>query len=66
MCASFSDFTGDSVIWLTYQLKDTQAETVAIDISETSLKVAQARAKVRNLTNIKWVNGSLLDVTAGR
>jgi len=55
--------TGDSVIWLAYQLRDTQAEIVAVDISEASLAIAQARAKVRNLTNIQWVNGSLLDVS---
>lgn len=54
--------TGDSAIWLGYQLRDTPAEVVAIDISQASLEVAQARAKVRGLTNIKWVHGSLLEV----
>lgn len=54
--------TGDSAIWLGHQLKDTPAEVVAIDISQASLEVAQARAKVRGLTNIKWVHGSLLEV----
>lgn len=56
--------TGDSVIWLGHQLKDTPAEVVAIDISQASLEVAQARAKVRGLTNIKWVHGSLLEVNS--
>ena len=55
--------TGDSVIWLAHQLKDTSAEIVAIDISEASLEVAKTRAKVRNLTNIRWIHGSLLDLS---
>jgi tetratricopeptide (TPR) repeat protein/ubiquinone/menaquinone biosynthesis C-methylase UbiE len=55
--------TGDSVIWLAYQLRDTQAEIVAIDLSGASLEIAQARAKIRGLTNIQWVNGSLLDIS---
>lgn len=54
--------TGDSAIWLGYQLKNTPAEVIAIDISQASLEVAQARAKVRGLTNIRWVHGSLLEV----
>ena len=54
--------TGDSVIWLAYQLRDTQAEIVAIDLSAASLEVAQARARIRGLTNIHWINGSLLDM----
>lgn len=56
--------TGDSAIWLAHQLKGTVAEIVAIDISQASLEVAQARAKVRGLTNIKWVHGSLLEASA--
>jgi len=56
--------TGDSVIWLASQLRDTPAEIVAIDISVASLEVAQSRAKVRNLTNISWIHGSLLDVAS--
>jgi 2-polyprenyl-3-methyl-5-hydroxy-6-metoxy-1,4-benzoquinol methylase len=56
--------TGDSVIWLAHQLQGTPAEIVAIDMSGASLAVAQARAKVRQLTNIRWINGSLLDVAS--
>lgn len=56
--------TGDSAIWLGYQLKGTPAEVVAIDISQASLDVAQARARVRGLTNIRWVHGSLLEVNS--
>lgn len=56
--------TGDSAIWLAHQLRDTPAEVVAVDISQASLAVAQARAQVRKLTNVKWVHGSLLDVAS--
>lgn len=56
--------TGDSAIWLGHQLKDTAAEIVAIDISQASLEIAQARAKVRGLRNIKWVHGSLLEASS--
>lgn len=56
--------TGDSPIWLGHQLRNTPAEVVAVDLSQASLAVAQARAKVRGLTNIKWVHGSLLDVAS--
>ena len=56
--------TGDSAIWLGYQLKGTPAEVVAVDISQASIEVAQARAKVRGLTSIRWVHGSLLEVNS--
>ncbi len=56
--------TGDSAIWLGHQLKGTPAEVIAIDISRASLEVAQARAKVRGLTNIRWVHGSLLEASS--
>ena len=54
--------TGDSVVWLAHQLRGTPAEIVALDLSEASLAVARARAEIRGLTNIRWVQGSLLDV----
>ena len=53
--------TGDSVIWLAHQLQGSPAEIVALDMSSASLEVAQARAEVRKLANIRWVNASLLD-----
>jgi len=56
--------TGDSAVWLGWQLKDTRAEIVALDLSEASLDVARARAKARGLGTIRWVHGSLLDVAA--
>lgn len=53
--------TGDSVIWLAHQLQDSPAEIVALDMSSASLEIARARAEVRKLANIRWVNASLLD-----
>ncbi len=54
--------TGDCVIHLAEQLKDTGAEIVALDISQKSIDVAKKRAQVRGLKNIKFVCGSLMDL----
>lgn len=54
--------TGDAVITLAEQLRDTNAEVVYVDMSEASMKVAQARAKIRGLTNITWIRDSLLNI----
>lgn len=54
--------TGDSTIMLAEQLREFGSEIVHLDISETSIKVAQERARIRGLGNITWVHGSLLDV----
>lgn len=56
--------TGDAAIMLGQQLKDAgaAAEIVYLDQSSASRAVAEARAKTRNLTNIKFVSGSLLDL----
>jgi 2-polyprenyl-3-methyl-5-hydroxy-6-metoxy-1,4-benzoquinol methylase len=54
--------TGDCVIHLAEQLKDTKAEIVALDISQKSIDVAKKRAEVRGLKNIKFVCGSLMDL----
>lgn len=54
--------TGDSVIMLAEQLKDTDGEVVYVDISQSSMAIAKARAEVRGLTNITWHHGSLLDL----
>jgi SAM-dependent methyltransferase len=57
--------TGDSVIFLAAQLRDTDAEIVYLDFSDASLSIARRRAAARDLEQrIRWVNGSLLD--AGR
>lgn len=54
--------TGDSTIFLAEQLKDCNAEIYYVDISDASMKIAQKRAKQRNLHNITWVHGSLLSL----
>lgn len=54
--------TGDSAIWLAHQLRETPSEIVALDLSTASLAVAEARAGMRGLDNIRWVNASLLDL----
>jgi len=53
--------TGDSVMWLGEQLRDTPSEIVALDLSSASLAIAEARAAVRGLANIHFVNASLLE-----
>lgn len=54
--------TGDSAIFLAEQLKDTNAEVVYLDFSKTTMAIAQKRAEYRGLTNIKWVNDSILNI----
>ena len=54
--------TGDSVIYLAEQLRDTTAEIVYLDISDASRRIAEDRASVRGLTNITWMTESLLSL----
>ena len=54
--------TGDCAIYLAEQLRETKAEVVYLDMSEASMKIAQERAKVRQLDNITWVNDSILNL----
>jgi SAM-dependent methyltransferase len=54
--------TGDGTIWLAEQLKTTDAVIVHLDMSSASIEICKARASVRGLTNITWINGSLLDI----
>jgi SAM-dependent methyltransferase len=56
--------TGDAAIQLAQQMTDlaVPGEVVHLDLSEPSQKVAQERAQVRGLDNIRFVRGSLLDV----
>jgi SAM-dependent methyltransferase len=54
--------TGDALIMLAQKLADraTPAEIIYLDMSEASRAVAEARAKVRGLTNITFLTGDLL------
>jgi SAM-dependent methyltransferase len=56
--------TGDATIMLAQQLADAggAAEVVYLDLSATSRGIAEARAEVRGLTNIRFVSGSLLEL----
>lgn len=55
--------TGDASIMMAHQLAEANAnaEVVHLDISEPSIDVARSRAEMRNLGNIRFVQGSLLD-----
>lgn len=54
--------TGDTTIMLSESLRGKDAEVVYLDISSASMEIARQRAKIRKLDNIKWVNGSILDI----
>lgn len=54
--------TGDAAIFLAEQFRDKGAEVVYLDISRSSMEVAQKRAAVRELSNMRWIHGSLLDL----
>jgi len=59
--------TGDATIMLAQQLTDaagvggTPGEVVYLDLSTRSRAVAEARARQRKLTNVRFVTGSLLE-----
>lgn len=53
--------TGNATIYLAEQLRG-KGEVVYIDFSEASMRVAQQRASIRGIENIRWINGSLLDI----
>lgn len=54
--------TGDTTIFLAEQLRHHDAEVVYLDLSTASRAVAEARARVRGLKNIRWVTGSILEL----
>lgn len=56
--------TGDGLIHLAQYLaaSGAQHEVVYLDLSAASRAIAEARAKVRGLTNIRFLTGSLLDL----
>ncbi len=56
--------TGDHSIFLAEQLRDYDASITYIDISRASLEIARERARVRNLDNIEWHHGSILDIAS--
>jgi len=54
--------TGDALIYLAEQLKDTDARITYVDLSEQSMGIARRRAEIRGLAGIEWIRGSLLDL----
>ncbi|MEO8224692.1 MAG: class I SAM-dependent methyltransferase [Gammaproteobacteria bacterium] len=54
--------TGDAVIFLAEQLRHFDADVVYLDMSVASREVAEARARVRGLTNITWVTASIMEL----
>jgi SAM-dependent methyltransferase len=54
--------TGDSVINLAEQLRETSAEIIYLDMSAASRRIAEQRAAVRGLNNITWLTESLLSI----
>ncbi|HEX9646853.1 MAG TPA: class I SAM-dependent methyltransferase [Alphaproteobacteria bacterium] len=58
--------TGDGAIMLAQQLADAgaDAEVVHLDVARAAARIAKARARARGLSNIRFVDGSLLDLEA--
>ena len=54
--------TGDGTIFLAEQLRHGDAEVVHLDLSSASIAIAQRRAELRGLKNIRWVRESLLEL----
>jgi ubiquinone/menaquinone biosynthesis C-methylase UbiE len=54
--------TGDTAIYLAEQLRHYDAEVVYLDMSAASRRVAEDRARVRNLDNISWVTASIMEL----
>jgi len=54
--------TGDSLIYIAEQLRDFDAELVYLDFSNASREVAEERARVRQLTNIRWITDSIMSI----
>ena len=55
--------TGDAAIWIGKQLMTyPKSEVVYIDFCKTSMNIAQKRAKIQGITNIKWIEDSILNI----
>ena len=55
--------TGDAAIWIGKQLMSyPKSEVVYIDFCKTSMNIAQKRAKIQGITNIKWIENSILNI----
>lgn len=54
--------TGDALIFIAEQLRDTNSEIVYLDFSKACMKIARERAKIRGLKNITWIHDSILNI----
>ncbi len=54
--------TGDALVFLGEQLRDTACELVYLDMSSASMGMARARMEARGLENVTWVQGSILEI----
>ena len=54
--------TGDTAIYLAEQLRHYDAEVVYLDMSAASREIAEARARVRKLDNIRWITASITEL----
>ncbi len=55
--------TGDALIFLAEQLRETPCELVYLDLCRASMEIARKRAEVRGLDSITWVHGSILELS---
>lgn len=54
--------TGDCTIFLAEQLRHLNASIVYLDMSSASMAIAKARAKIRGLNNIEWIQESIYNL----
>ncbi len=55
--------TGDAAVWIGKQLMEyPKSEVVYIDFSKTSMDIAQKRAANHGITNITWIEDSILNI----
>ena len=54
--------TGATTMFLAEQLNHTKSEVVYLDFSTSSMKIAQIRAKIRELKNIIWVTEGIENI----
>ena len=54
--------TGDATIFMAEQLRETNAEIIHLDFSAASIAIAQQRAAIRGLNNIRFVHDSILNL----
>lgn len=56
--------TGDAIVYLAEQLRDTKAQLTYLDLSSASMEIAKERLKVRGIdvNRVNWHHASILDI----